>query len=151
MFNAAVGPGTGVGNGEVTLARLLDKVMRLQRAPQWQLVQGQRHVSVRPSFVTTNTGGETHTFAQVKQFGGGIAPFLSAPAGATTPAPECTDGTAAGTIANGDRLLVPAAGFLASVAPPGGTFTDTGSADHLGHPVLTFTSGADTHTKKGAR
>jgi hypothetical protein len=135
-FNVAIGPGTCVGNGAVTFAGLLDEVMRLQRAPQWQFVPAQRHVRVGQSFVATNMGGETHTFAEVKQFGGGIVPFLNAPAGATRLAPECTDGTPDGTIANGNRLLVPAAGFLASIVPPGGTFTDTESAADLGHPVL---------------
>jgi hypothetical protein len=135
-FNAAIAPGTCLGNGAVTFAHFLDEVTRLGRAPQWQFVPGQRHVSVGQSFVATNVGGEVHTFTEVKQFGGGIAPFLNAPAGATTLAPECTDGTPDGFTANGNQLLVPAADFLASVVPPGGTFTDTETADDVGHPVL---------------
>jgi len=135
-FNTAIGAGTCVGNGAVTFTRFLDEVTRLGRAPQWQFVPPQRHVRVGQSFVATNVGGEVHTFTEVEHFGGGIAPFLNTPSGATTLAPECTDGTLDGFTANGHQLLVPADDFLASVVPPGGTFTDTETADDVGHPVL---------------
>jgi hypothetical protein len=81
-------------------------------------------------------GGETHTFTEVERFGGGIVPALNAAAGFPSLAPECSSGALDGKLLNGIQTLVPAAGFLASVVPPGGQFTDTETADDLGHPVL---------------
>jgi hypothetical protein len=128
-FNAQVGPGTCIGNGAITFGHFLDEVTRLQRAPQWQFVPSQRHVSVDQTLEATNVGGETHTFTEVDKFGGGIVPFLNGPSGMTTLAPECTDGTP-----DGSGLLTPAAGFLASVVPPGQTLRD--SEDAVGHTFL---------------
>jgi hypothetical protein len=34
-------------------------------------------------------GGETHTFTEVKRFGGGVVDFLNASSGNPTPAPVC--------------------------------------------------------------
>lgn len=42
------------------------------------------------TFVATNRGGETHTFTEVGQFGGGIVPFLNQLAHVPNVAPECT-------------------------------------------------------------
>ena len=39
--------------------------------------------------VATNRGGETHTFTEVEEFGGGIAQQLNDLMGLTTVAPEC--------------------------------------------------------------
>ncbi|MCI0351695.1 MAG: hypothetical protein L0Z53_19925 [Acidobacteriales bacterium] len=36
-----------------------------------------------------NTGGETHTFTKVANFGGGVVPILNQLTGNPTPAPEC--------------------------------------------------------------
>jgi hypothetical protein len=36
-----------------------------------------------------NLGGETHTFTEVKRFGGGFVAFLNAASGNPVPAPEC--------------------------------------------------------------
>jgi hypothetical protein len=133
-FDFNVAPGACVGNGAVTFTRFLDEVTKLQRAPQWQFAPAQRQMKVGQAFVATNEGGETHTFTEVKAFGGGIAPFLNAPAHATTLAPECTDGTPGATIANGNHLLNPGPGFNA--LQPGDTFRDTETIDDVGHPVL---------------
>jgi hypothetical protein len=40
--------------------------------------------------VATNRGGETHTFTEVEEFGGGIVPQLNQLTGLTDVAPECT-------------------------------------------------------------
>ena len=41
------------------------------------------------TFVAVNNGGETHTFTEVKAFGGGIVPLLNVLSGNPVPAPEC--------------------------------------------------------------
>jgi len=131
-FNAAVGPGTCIGNGAVTFAHFLNELQLLQRAPQWQFVPGQVQMNVGDTFVATNVGGETHTFTEVEQFGGGIVPFLNQAAGMTALAPECTSGGALD--ASGNFAFAHAA--LASIVPPGGSFSEMEEADEVGHANL---------------
>jgi plastocyanin len=38
-----------------------------------------------------NTGGETHTYTEVDEFGGGVVPMLNQLSGNTTVAPECSN------------------------------------------------------------
>lgn len=139
-FNVNVNSTACIGNGAVTFAQFLSEVNQLGRAPQWQFVPGQVRMSAGQSFVVTNMGGETHTFTELEtghQFGGGIVPFLNTAAGFTSLASECTTGALDGKLLNGqhllapaaEQLLVPGAGFLASIVPPGGQFTDTETAD----------------------
>jgi len=123
-FNAAVGPGTCVGNGAVTFAQFLNELQLLQRAPQWQFVPGQVQMSVGDSFVATNVGGETHSFTEVAKFGGGIVPFLNDLSNRGPTVPECA--AAAATIGQ------PGSSFVA----PGQSFTDTEGTNDVGHPVL---------------
>ena len=42
------------------------------------------------NLVAINQGGETHTFTEVEEFGGGIVPNLNQLAGVPNVAPECT-------------------------------------------------------------
>lgn len=64
----------------------------------------------------TNLGGETHTFTQVKDFGGGFVGFLNAASGNPTPAPECAQ------IVNGQ--LVPQPPGPDNTFLPAGATTD---------------------------
>ena len=52
--------------------------------------------------VATNRGGETHTFTEVDEFGGGFVPELNRLTGLTEVAPECAALAGRGMIAPGD-------------------------------------------------
>ncbi|HEV7590994.1 MAG TPA: hypothetical protein VGO40_22980, partial [Longimicrobium sp.] len=51
-------------------------------------------------------GGETHTYTEVEEFGGGVVPALNTASGNTTVAPECADDAefAASTIISGQTM-----------------------------------------------
>ena len=78
-FDAAVEPGTCVRNGGVTFDKF---VRRLNPADgghnAWRF--GPPQFTLRPgqTIVATNTGGETHSFTEVVDFGAGIVPPLNA-------------------------------------------------------------------------
>ena len=88
-FNAAIGPGTCVGNGGVTFANFIDQLTRLGRVPSWFFAPPNATANVGDEFVVRNRGGETHTFTEVEDFGGGIVPSLNAIMHLGTVAPEC--------------------------------------------------------------
>jgi hypothetical protein len=106
-FNAAVGPGTCVGDpitppkhpttpfgffiaeltsdhiaGAWRFNPLLDASAGNFKLVTLNLTAGQQTV-------IQNLGGETHTFTRVKEFGGGNVPPLNALSGNPVPAPEC--------------------------------------------------------------
>ena len=101
-FNAAVGPGTCVGDGDTTFPDFLAEVTAHQSAEKWRF--NPDRMSEPRNVVAQNRGGETHTFTRVAAFGGGVVPLLNDLSGNPVPAAECIDG----------------AKFGASVVPPGG-------------------------------
>jgi plastocyanin len=105
-FNAALGPGSCVGNGGVRFAKFLQLLGRHQKAGAWHFAPSSLKVRVGQELLAVNRGGEEHTFTEVEEFGGGIVPDLNALAGEPVPAPECL------ALAPGD--------FVA----PGGSTTD---------------------------
>ena len=88
-FNAAVGPGTCVRNGGVSFENFLELLSRHHSVGAWHFSPGQAHLGVGDVLMAVNTGGETHTFTEVEEFGGGIVPDLNQRMGLTTVAPEC--------------------------------------------------------------
>jgi hypothetical protein len=122
-FNAAIGPGTCIGNGDVTFARFLATFQRLHRVPQWHFVPDHARMVVGQSFKATNVGGELHSFTEVPAFGNGIVGPLNQPTGAP---PSAACAAAAGTIGQ------PGSSFVF----PGQSFTDTETISDVGHPVL---------------
>jgi plastocyanin len=90
-FNAAIGPGTCVGNGKVTFDEFISELMKKQTHHQWRnqptnvALKAGRDVSV------VNVGGEVHTFTPVAEFGGGFVADLNGLTGNPVPAPECLD------------------------------------------------------------
>ena len=46
-------------------------------------------MNVGQTLAAVNRGGETHTFTEVEEFGGGIVPMLNDLAGVPDVAPEC--------------------------------------------------------------
>lgn len=76
-FNAVVGPGTcvGDGDGETTFSEFIAEVSRTKQAEQWRFSPEMLKVKSGRPVIVDNRGGETHTFTLVKMFGGGfIAP-----------------------------------------------------------------------------
>jgi len=111
-FNAAVGPGTCSRNGGVSFSEFVAQLTAHGSIGAWHFAPGVANANVGDTFLATNRGGETHTFTEVADFGGGIVDFLNQLAGTPNVAPECA------ALENDD--------FVA----PGGTYTE--SIDHSG-------------------
>lgn len=105
-FNAAVGPGTCIGMGTRTFGSFIEQLTRFHTIGEWRFSPTPISVKVGDTFTAFNLGGETHTFTEVEDFGGGINDTLNSLVGLTVKAPECTQ--------------LPGAAFI----PPGGTATD---------------------------
>jgi hypothetical protein len=88
-FNAAIGPGTCVRNGGVSFENFLDLLSRHHSVGAWHMTPPQTHLGVGDLLIAVNKGGETHTFTEVDEFGGGIVPDLNQRMGLTAVAPEC--------------------------------------------------------------
>jgi hypothetical protein len=105
-FNAVLGPGGCVRNGGVTFEKFIDQLTRMQRVPSWFFAPPNATARVGDEFVVVNRGGETHTFTEVEEFGGGRVASLNALMHLPTVAPECAN--------------LPPADFI----PAGGTFRE---------------------------
>jgi hypothetical protein len=94
-FNAVLGPGACIGDGDTTFTELFDQLAEAGDAPKWRFsttrteVDHGRHLTVR------NDGGEFHTFTKVASFGGGCIPEINHVLG-LTPVPECQPEVAPG-------------------------------------------------------
>jgi plastocyanin len=89
-FNAAVGPGTCTRSGGVRFDSFVAELMRHHSAGGWHFAPSQVTMRAGALLVANNRGGETHTFTEVEEFGGGKVPFLNNLVGLTTVAPECS-------------------------------------------------------------
>jgi len=88
-FNAELGPNTCVRNGGVRFANFIELLTRNRSVGAWHFTPPQAQMNVGDVLVAMNQGGETHTFTEVDEFGGGIVPMLNELSGQTTVAPEC--------------------------------------------------------------
>jgi len=88
-FNAVIGPGTCVRSGGVVFPMFLDQLRRHGSIGAWHFGPPEMTLLQGDRFVAINHGGETHTFTEVEEFGGGIVPLLNDAIGLTTVAPEC--------------------------------------------------------------
>jgi|SRR5262245_32868031 len=89
-FNAVLGAGTCVRNGGIVFDMFLELLGKQHSVGPWHFAPGQVHLDVGDTLVARNHGGETHTFTEVEDFGGGIVPQLNQLSGFTKVAPECT-------------------------------------------------------------
>ena len=89
-FNAALGAGTCTRSGGVRFATFLDQVGKHHSIGAWHFAPPEVTMRVGQMLVAENHGGETHTFTEVDEFGGGIVPLLNQLTGLTEVAPECT-------------------------------------------------------------
>jgi plastocyanin len=77
-FNLAIGAGTCVGSGSTTFGDFIGQLIDHKFAGAWHFSPKQINLRAGSSLQVTNRGGETHTFTQVTQFGGGgIVPALN--------------------------------------------------------------------------
>ncbi len=89
-FNAALGPGTCTRSGGVRFATFLEQLGQHHSVGAWHFAPPEVAMRVGQLLVATNRGGETHTFTEVEEFGGGIVAQLNQLTGLTEVAPECT-------------------------------------------------------------
>jgi plastocyanin len=89
-FNAALGAGTCTRSGGVQFASFIEELGKHHSIGAWHFAPPEVTMRVGEMLVATNRGGETHTFTEVEDFGGGIVPVLNQLTGLTTVAPECT-------------------------------------------------------------
>jgi hypothetical protein len=97
-FNAAVGPGTCIGNGETTFAHFIAELTSAQKVGSWHFDPAAGTLAPGTVLSLENRAGETHTFTKVKEFGGGFVAPLNALSGNPVPAPECATATMGGLI-----------------------------------------------------
>jgi plastocyanin len=103
-FNAALGAGTCTRSGGVRFESFLDQLGKHHSIGAWHFAPPEVTMQVGQTLVATNRGGETHTFTEVDEFGGGIVPLLNQLTGLTTVASECSQLT-------GKDFLAPGASF----------------------------------------
>jgi hypothetical protein len=90
-FNA-VFPGACVGSGKTTFDKFIGQLTQHQNAFLWMFAPRESTVPVGKTLGLGNTGGETHTFTKVAEFGGGFVIPLNVLSGNPSPRPECTTG-----------------------------------------------------------
>lgn len=88
-FNAVLGDGACVGDGEETFDEFIAELEATREARHWRFKEDDFDVRVGEAINTFNIGGEAHTFTNVAQFGGGFVPELNALSGAGGIVPEC--------------------------------------------------------------
>jgi plastocyanin len=88
-FNAALGPGMCARKGGVLFDNFIELLRRHQSVGAWHFTPPQASMGVGDVLLAVNRGGETHTFTEVEEYGGGIVSMLNELSGLTTVAPEC--------------------------------------------------------------
>jgi len=83
-FNAALGAGTCTRQGNVTFAAFNSELNAKGSVAAWRYVPSTLMIHVGQAITAMNDGGETHTFTEVDNFGGGIVPSLNQASGNTT-------------------------------------------------------------------
>lgn len=89
-FNAVLGPDGCARSGGVTFQHFIDLLTKHQSIGSWRFSPGVLTMKAGQTLVAINNGGETHTFTEVDEFGGGIVASLNQLSGLTTVASECT-------------------------------------------------------------
>ena len=100
-FNAALGDGACTRSGGVRFDTFLEQLGRHHSIGAWHFAPAQVTMKVGELLVATNRGGETHTFTEVDEFGGGFVDQLNQLTGLTEVAPECAALAGRGMIAPG--------------------------------------------------
>ena len=92
-FNLAIGDPNAcvrdIAPGAITFGAFVGELTADKAVGAWRYAPDQLSLAQGATLHVSNLGGETHTFTQVKNFGGGFVDFLNALSGNPTPAPEC--------------------------------------------------------------
>jgi len=88
-FNAEIRPGACVGGGGLKYDTFITQLTRLGFVGPWHFAPQVVNAREGQTFLVVNHGGETHTFTEVEEFGGGIVPMLNQLAHVPDVAPEC--------------------------------------------------------------
>lgn len=76
-FNAELGDGACVGDGDTTFDELVESALEGDPDGHWRNHPDETHVRKGERLEITNTGGEFHTFTKVAEFGPGCVPFVN--------------------------------------------------------------------------
>jgi plastocyanin len=91
-FDAALGAGAcahaSSGSGQ-TFSSFNAELNANHTVAAWNMQPARLTVTEGETLPVTNTGGETHTYTEVENFGGGVVPALNTASGNPTEAPEC--------------------------------------------------------------
>jgi plastocyanin len=113
-FDAVLGDGAcdrSTATGFITFAGFQAELGADKSVGAWRFAPDQISVAEGATLHVTNLGGETHTFTQVKDFGGGFVAPLNAASGNPVPAPECAqivDGNLVPQPPGPDNIFLPA-------------------------------------------
>ena len=113
-FNAVLGPGSCVKDGTTTFSEFVGQLIAQARAPAWRFAPDHLSLAAGGTLEGRNLGGETHTFTEVANYGGGCIGFLNGLLG-LTPVPEC-EGFPGGAF---EATAVPAGGTRSVTLAPG--------------------------------
>jgi len=122
-------PGVCVGSGKTTFDKFISQLTQHQNAFLWMFAPRESTVPVGKTLNLGNTGGETHTFTKVAEFGGGFVVPLNVLSGNPTPRPECTTG----------KVLVLGTMLEPQPAGPANIFVEAGEEEEgptAGSPIL---------------
>lgn len=115
-FNAEIGAGTCVGDGDTTFDEFVEELLDDGEHGQWRFHDDEATLRRGQTLVVKGDGGEFHTFTEVARFGGGCVPEVNALLG-LTPVPECDD-----VVEVAPDVFIPR-GFVETGVPPGGKHT----------------------------
>lgn len=121
-FNAALGEGACIGDGDVTFDELLATNNPVDFGhDKWRFQPSSVGVKSGTTFVIVNRGGETHSFTEVKNFGpAGVTP-LDAVFAPGTPGATTLDGAPIASVGPPGWGLVPPGGSASLVVSGQGT------------------------------
>jgi len=92
-FNApppvGIGPGSCSRPGGVRFANFLDELARHHSVGAWHMAPGEVMIKLGDVLSAVNHGGETHTFTEVDEFGGGFVQQINDIGGFGATIPEC--------------------------------------------------------------
>jgi hypothetical protein len=91
-FNAAIGEGTCVKDGDTTFDDFIAQLVDEGEADDWEFDPDETEIDRGDSLLVKGVGGEFHTFTEVAEFGGGCVDELNDILG-LEPVPECADPT----------------------------------------------------------
>ena len=105
-FDAAIGPGTCVKNGNTTFPEFIAELQSTRVARDWRFTPEQLTAHFGVDLLGNNVGGEEHTFTPVREFGGGVVPILNQLAGTPVVAQECRSLDEDDVVESGGKYLI---------------------------------------------